>query len=377
MPNIDEKRLKEGMICPVVGRDQAEQLARQEFGLNVVGGASRSLGSCQDSNTRITAIAMNRGDDKSKEARFVFKVANIQTPLVSVDLENKAIMHAKQYFEQEQGENKLDIPFPLKCTTWTGDPNDPKQYISQAAVDGCIHHIRVLSFVEGTVLSEFESLGHGELRDVGRVCARFVSAFSSFSHPAQTRQLQWDARLSAQVVQCLSPAIADSVRRDQVLALFERAWNVIEPLEASLRVAIIHGDLAHYNLVATRAADGKAQLSGAIDFGDVGEGWLVSELTIAITVLLARQDLPAIEQASALVQGFHSRCPLNDAEIKAIWPLVVARASVLVASISHQVQIDPTNQYNINENTENAIIFNRVAAVSFEEAEITFRRVIQ
>ena len=60
---------------------------------------------------------------------------------------------------------------------------------------------------------------------------------------------------------------------------------------------VIHGDLAHYNLVAERdGVTGKPRLSGVIDFGDVGEGWAVAELSTAIAALLAREDLPALQQ---------------------------------------------------------------------------------
>jgi len=62
---------------------------------------------------------------------------------------------------------------------------------------------------------------------------------------------------------------------------------------------VIHGDLAHYNLVAECDPEtGRPTLVGVIDFGDVAEGWVMAELSTAIAALLAREDLSALEQVS-------------------------------------------------------------------------------
>ena len=60
---------------------------------------------------------------------------------------------------------------------------------------------------------------------------------------------------------------------------------------------MIHGDLAHYNLVAERDPEtGRPALSGVIDFGDVAEGWAIAELSTAIAALMAREDMSALDQ---------------------------------------------------------------------------------
>ena len=81
-----------------------------------------------------------------------------------------------------------------------------------------------------------------------------------------------------------------------------------------------------------------------IDFGDVIDGWLVADLAVTCASLLHHADgdpgiiLPA-------VKAFHEVYPLNGAELRALWPLIVARAAVLVASSEQQLALDPDNAY--------------------------------
>ena len=71
---------------------------------------------------------------------------------------------------------------------------------------------------------------------------------------------------------------------------------------------MIHGDLAHYNLVARRDPEtGRPWLSGVIDFGDVGEGWAVTELSTAIAALLAKEDMAVLEQVGTEGRGWWGR----------------------------------------------------------------------
>src|SRR5690606_25851573 len=116
------------------------------------------------------------------------------------------------------------------------------------------------------------------------------------------------------------------------------------PLAGQLRVQAIHHDITDDNVVARPDKEGRMMPDGVIDFGDVVTGWLVADLAVTCTALLHHADgdpffvLPA-------VRAFQERYPLNQAELKALWPLIVARAGVLVASTEQQLAIDPDNAY--------------------------------
>jgi Ser/Thr protein kinase RdoA (MazF antagonist) len=49
----------------------------------------------------------------------------------------------------------------------------PEKYIATTTIDGVSHYIRLLSYVEGTVLSDFLHVGVEQLREVGRLAAIF------------------------------------------------------------------------------------------------------------------------------------------------------------------------------------------------------------
>ena len=62
---------------------------------------------------------------------------------------------------------------------------------------------------------------------------------------------------------------------------------------------------------------------------------------------IPRKDvvLAAVVTVLAVVESFVAHAALSDAELTAVWPLVVLRTAVLVASSAEQVAIDGGNAY--------------------------------
>ena len=168
--------------------------------------------SCQDANFRIKIAS---------GSSYVLKVANAHTPLEAVDLQNRALQHMAAFFQQEaaaeaaaaaaaaveasgpikspQGalpqQQVLAVPQPLLRPGGGGQGGSAQdgallqgnEYIAStelpATAEGnggssyCkpqLHWVTALSFVEGTVLSDFSHLGEAELHDVGRCAGSFV-----------------------------------------------------------------------------------------------------------------------------------------------------------------------------------------------------------
>ena len=82
-----------------------------------------------------------------------------------------------------------------------------------------------------------------------------------------------------------------------------------------------------------------------IDFSDLTRTWTSSELAIAISSAPHTSPGRGAGHVLPAVRAYHSVRPLSDAEVDAIWPLVVLRAAVLVASGCHQVAVDGDNDY--------------------------------
>jgi Ser/Thr protein kinase RdoA (MazF antagonist) len=105
-----------------------------------------------------------------------------------------------------------------------------------------------------------------------------------------------------------------------------------------------------------------------IDFGDLIRTWRITDLSVTCAALLHHADgdpfciLPA-------VQAYHAVNPLTHEELLALWPLIVARAAVLVLSGEQQVSIDPGNDYSRDNLTHEWEIFHVATSVPWRLME--------
>lgn len=105
-----------------------------------------------------------------------------------------------------------------------------------------------------------------------------------------------------------------------------------------------------------------------IDFGDLVRTWRITDLSVTCASLLHHAEGDPLRILPA-IQAYHQVNPLQRSELLALWPLIVARAAVLVLSGEQQVGIDPGNEYsraNLNHEWE---IFRVASSVPFELME--------
>jgi 4-aminobutyrate aminotransferase-like enzyme/Ser/Thr protein kinase RdoA (MazF antagonist) len=327
-----------------VSPEEAVALARSLFGVE---GRARPMGSNQETNLRIDA-----GDTS-----YVLKVANPAFGPDVLDLQNAAMRHLAAA--------GLRVPDPVPAS------QGPDVVVTD--IGGSPHHVRLLTYVSGDLLSDAEHLAAPVLDRFGRLVARVAAGLADFDHPAADRPLQYDTRRATEVVGALAPSVADVSRRTKVLSVSDTAWAALAPLAHDLRTQVVHADLADYNVVAGWDADGRPVPDGIIDFGDVMRSWLVADLATAIASLLARPRSRPVQDACAVAAGFHRELPLTHAEVAALWPLVVARATVLAVSVDDILAADPDNSYAREEQPLDWRILDRVADVPQELAEEALR----
>jgi 4-aminobutyrate aminotransferase-like enzyme/Ser/Thr protein kinase RdoA (MazF antagonist) len=331
-----------------VSPEEAVTLAREVFG---VVGTAAPLGSNQETNLRI---------DGADGHRYVLKIANPAFGHEVLDLQNKAMQHVAR------ARTGLRAPVPVAAL----DGSD----LVRVPIRGSHHHVRLLTFVDGEMLSDAAYLSDGVLGQFGALAARLSRELASFEHPAADRALQYDSRHAAEVVDELSASVTDPARRADVSRLSARAWRALDPFVADLRLQVVHADLADYNVVAAKDSAGRLVPTGVIDFGDVVRSWVVADLATAIASLLVRERRSPLLDASAVVAGFHAMMPLTEAEVASLWPLVAARASVLAVSVEDILATDPGNEYARQERDLDWLIMDRVASVPFPLAEVALRR---
>ena len=326
---------------PDVTVADAEEILLDHYGLS---GTLAELGSQQDRNYRVD----------SDRGRYVLKICHAAYETRELEAQNAAIHHLK---------GKADAPrVPNVVAT-----NDGRE-ILVLTVRGQGYQVRLLEYLEGQGLTEIRYLAPASVAALGALCARLAQALADFDHPGLDRSLQWDLRRAGPVAVQLLSAITDSAARDRIAKTMVLAVRRIQPLAPSLRLQAVHHDVTGDNVVGHRDARGHTIPDGVIDFGDIIRGWLVGDLAVTCASLLHQANgdpfhiLPAVTAYQAIY-------PLSDDELKALWPLIVARAVILVASSEQQISIDPDNDYVRGNLERERAIFDTAMSVPFELME--------
>ena len=229
--------------------------------------------------------------------------------------------------------------------------------------NGMVSVARVLSFLPGSTVSGDRYLSPDAVSRMGEIAGRVSRALADFDHPGLNRVLQWDLRHARRVSEELLEYIEVPERRTEVGSAVDGAWRLLDPLRDHLPMQAVHLDLANSNMVCSPQPP--YDYDGILDLGDLCRTWAVSELAATLTSVLHH---PGAEAHSAVpaVEAFHRIRPLSEAEIDALWPMVVLRAATLVICGSHQVSIDPANRYAANGLIGEWRMFDAATAVPIE-----------
>lgn len=301
--------------APAVSVELAERWAAEAFGLTV---RAVDLGSQQDANfllfdtqeTHNTPIAM-------------MKVSNSAFGRETIDDQDRAAQWI------------ADAVPGLRTATRIGDS-------AVLEASGQPHVVRLLRFLDGGTLNGSAPLSPTMVAEMGRVSGEVSAALATLPWTPAERVLQWDLCHGPRVVELLADHIDDLDLRERVALATRTEARRLEELSDQLPLQVVHGDLADDNLV--RSPHDARVLDGVIDFGDLMVSWRIAELTTTISSVLHHGGatcgavLPAI-------RAFHRVQPLTAAEVEALWPLVVIRGAVLVASGHQQVGTDESNGY--------------------------------
>lgn len=326
---------------PAVTIEQAAEILKEHYGLE---GSIVELGSQQDRNFRID----------TGTARFVLKICRAEYATVELEAQNAAMRHLRAI------DGMARVPEPIEAASGAD--------IVALTVDGENYQVRLLSYLDGEPLTRRKHLAPTTVAALGDLAGRVALGLKDFSHDGLERDLQWDLRRAGPVALRLLGAVTDRPLRDQIAKAMISAMKRLRPLTPDLTVQAIHQDITDDNVVSRPDPHGRPIPDGVIDFGDVISSWLVADLAVTCASLLHHADndpffiLPA-------VRAFHAVSPLNANELRALWPLIVARAGVLVASSEQQRAIDPDNNYVIDNAAHEREIFEVATSVPFSLME--------
>ncbi|MEW2395797.1 aminotransferase [Streptomyces sp. NPDC046862] len=305
--------------APRMAPAEAELIAAEHLG---IAARAQALGSQQDANFLLHA------DDGTPSA--ILKIANPAFGTVEIDAQDAAADLIASARPELRIATVLRRPdgSPRRTTVDTG--NGP-------AV------ARLLRHLPGGTLSGPRHLSPGTVAGMGTIAGKVSTALRDFRHPGLDRVLQWDPQHADRVVAKLAGHIDEPDRRTAVRTATAEAWAQVHKLAATLPSQAVHLDLTDDNLI--RCPDSRPPLpDGVIDFGDVTTSWAVGELAVSLSSMLHHDGIEPHHVLPA-VRAFHAVRPLSSEEADAVWPLVVLRAAVLVASGRHQAAVDEDNVY--------------------------------
>ncbi|HXV30174.1 MAG TPA: aminotransferase, partial [Sinorhizobium sp.] len=344
---MEEESLKRRteLTRPDVSADEAKTILSEHYGLS---GEVTELGSQQDRNYRVD----------TEEGRYVLKITRAEYARLELEAQNAALSHIGA---------KPDAPrAPSVVAARTGEE------IVAVTVRDEAYQVRLLTYLDGTPLTRRKHLPVESVAALGDVAGRLAAALQDFDHPGLERELQWDLRRAGPVALHLLSTMTDEPLRKRIAEAMVGAMRRVQPLTSELRLQAIHQDVTDDNVVSRAERNGHLIPDGVIDFGDVLKGWVVADLAATCASLLHHADGDPFHILPA-VKAFHSACPLTDAELKALWPLIVARAGVLIASSAQQMEIDPENAYVQGNAAHEREIFEVAVSLPFDLMEQAIR----
>ena len=340
--------LRAALSRPDVNVDDAASLFTAHYGLS---GPIAELGSQQDRNYRIDTVS----------GRFVLKICHAAYATTELEAQNAAMRHVASKAEGPR--------VPRIVAAGTGAD------MLFVTVRGADYQIRLLDYIEGQPLTRRKYLPAVTVAALGALGGRLALALADFTHPGLSRELQWDLRNAQPVVRHLLSAVTDADRKQRISRAMNTAMRRLDCLRPDLRQQAIHHDMTDDNVVSLPNNSGQLIPDGVIDFGDVVNGWLAADLAVTCASLLHHSDgdpaiiLPAIK-------AFHDVFPLNESELRALWPLIVARAAVLVASSEQQLALDPDNNYVGDNIDHERLIFEVAVSVPSAVMEIAILQAV-
>ena len=302
---------------PRLTAEQAENAAAQTFGLF---GTASPLAGERDQNFKIETPGGN----------YVLKIANPETRLEVLELENQAIRiaHAISDFDSPQIIKSVDnhaiIPLTQSGQSW---------------------HVRCLTYVPGKPLASFPSHTPELLCELGRCLGLLDVQLKTLDQiSVSRRELSWDLARAPESIQIALLQLTERTDRLDLLLYFLSLYKGVASRVKQLSQSVIHNDANDYNvMIAMDPVDETASI-GLIDFGDIVYSTTINDLAICCAYAMLGKSNP-IQAMEAVTTGYHQSYPLSDAEISCLFPLACLRLAQSVSISIEQQRRDPDNDY--------------------------------
>jgi 4-aminobutyrate aminotransferase-like enzyme/Ser/Thr protein kinase RdoA (MazF antagonist) len=237
---------------------------------------------------------------------------------------------------------------------------------------GSKHFVRLLNYLPGTPLAKVPQPSPALLFDLGRKIALVDRTLANFDHPAIHRDFHWDLANGLRVLRQYTPLIEDENLRALIAGFAIDFEQNVTPLLPDLRQSAIHNDANDYNVIVSEHDDGQ-NVVGLIDFGDLVHSYTVGDLAVATAyAMLDKPDPLAV--AAEIVKGYTAVYSLTDAELRALFGLVLMRLCMSVCHAAQQQRQRPDDKYLSISQASIRELLPRMLAFDRDEVTVAFRR---
>jgi 4-aminobutyrate aminotransferase-like enzyme/Ser/Thr protein kinase RdoA (MazF antagonist) len=237
--------------------------------------------------------------------RYILRISNPADGPGVLDMQVRALRHIE----------RTDPDLPVMRVL----PGEPVV----SGEDGRDYPVRLYTFLPGHAATSAERTP-ALLRRYGEVTARLGRALRGFFHPAADYRTLWHLTESGRLRELL-PHVPDAELRDRAERVLDRYDARVAPALPGLRGQVIHSDISPDNVLV----DDDGIPSGIIDFGDMAYQPLICDLAVAVCDILWGTPDP-VGGAAALIAGYTSVTPLDDAEAGLLTDLVATRVAAAI-----------------------------------------------
>lgn len=258
---------------------------------------------------------------------WVLKVANATEREAFLDLQNQAMIRLA---EAEPG------------TAPTVRASRAGRQIESVEADGCLHLVRMVSYVHGSLLADAKHIDAGTWKSFGHLLGRIDLILAGLTFPAMCRDLRWNLAHAEWSV--AKNGLFDSVERRRLVEHFQLQYLAsVKPRIGELPHAVIHHDANDRNVVVRDDPEG-ARVTGVFDFGDLAYTARVFELAIACAYAVFEQANP-LQVIGEITRGYNSVAPLTEAEFEVLFPSMCMRLVISVTVSGLDARLAPENEY--------------------------------
>ena len=283
-------------------------------------GTLKSLPGEYDCNTCIST------EDGSK---YVLKIMHPSRAAAFIDMQIAALQHIAAVAPQ--------VPIQRVIVQRDG------RFCSIQTIGENQHTVWMLSYIEGTLFADANPVDDTLVANLGETIGHIDTALKSFTHKIPERTLEWDV-LNAGWIRGYRDALADESERTLVVQLLDRFEQTYAQHKHDVRIGLIHGDANDYNLVVGTPGYRSRKVSGVLDFGDMMQTAVVSELAISAAYMLMRHPDP-IDGLMVMTRAYHSVCPLTEGEVAVLFDMICMRLAISVTVSAIRKRERPNDPY--------------------------------